>query len=763
MSNQAKIRDKKNRINISLQTYFKESLSNRILVFVPLLFIYIASVISQTGILSINLFISSADNELNISPWSIWFLSVVISFIVVVLLALMNSDKVTVMNIPKIPFVELIEGLLDVARSISGVDELLKFSALLTNRILLYLSIFVFITLSTLPVISILTSQLFLVFLPCYLFLNPRKESKRNLFGLAALVGALETVSLFFSHNNPSIFFVLLGAISVVIFCVLLHSFGRKQNEYKSRPLYNFGKASSLRIFSYQSNVLFYYTVVSLSLVFISFCLPRIFGTISSIIIFFIPLLFTLYAFFKNIRLAVDYLDQLARTGIRDVITPYYSSYYDSFPNDAAISNNEVREGDGYYRTCVPCYYSDGLQLDGEFGYCAWPEASNLSKIFFPREIRQWLIYRNITSNADKQLVKHDSLGNIWRNSILGFIRENLNDLFPDDKKSSSKKNTTELRLKSVFDSLETPWVMKIYESDTEDYRYYLKAPWESGEVIAIPVRAQLCFIFPLCLGILDKDGIPCESEPVNVNVSFKKQFLDMLGKQNRNADENIIIDNFIKSVPLLIPTLYENCLRLIIDEAKKDSFIFHNDGDDGNFKSISIDNTLSNDTNVKRILTDRFSELLDVRFNGCVISQGIVSREEYTLLRQTYAHASTLSTNLIDLLRKRLSYLRDPEFFNGIRQCLLHESRGNADPLYEHITKILDNYIEGGDVAARFIVVQGGQVDRQPGVIRVGGGIANRFSLIDEFTKSLKEFREEVRSLEQRMEKSVTDIISEL
>lgn len=319
-------------------------------------------------------------------------------------------------------------------------------------------------------------------------------------------------------------------------------------------------------------------------------------------------------------------------------------------PSVLKLCEDPIRESDGYYRVCQPIYSHYQRTSTGESGYIGWPEHDNA---VFPTGFGGWLLFRSIASQNNPIFERVDQLGRGYRRfieTVVRYLVESIGDANIEEFTEQSFR----------------PWSMRYFQGQMEVP--YLKMPWEHGEVLAVPKEFLGDFIYPNSAGVLDKNGLPCEIRSVTVQVTIEPQIIQALntleeGRPDTGKRNLKTIRDFVRDVPLIVPSIYESILRRLIDEvAKIDSL-------------RSADHTLLSERIVNQTL-DGVTAGVVVKVTSITIVQTALSQNDVLLattleqyrtelpvrklevINQVKHHINTNMRPLQDLISSRISEL---------------------------------------------------------------------------------------------------------
>lgn len=221
----------------------------------------------------------------------------------------------------------------------------------------------------------------------------------------------------------------------------------------------------------------------------------------------------------------------------------------------------EVRESDGLWRVCEPRYSSADSLAVGEYGYISWPEHDN---VCFPGRDGGWCVARAITSATNPLVTVEDNIGMCVRRSIAE-TASNIAQFIGDST------------LVDFVERAFLPWHCRVFEGCNE--MEYVKMPWESGEVMAVPVRFNRSVMYPLGCGVVDSDGLPCDVRAVKVEITIKTDVVQAFreafsgaGRPVRMSPDRLrLVREFVWRAPLIVPAVYEGILRRVVEEFRKE------------------------------------------------------------------------------------------------------------------------------------------------------------------------------------------------
>jgi|GEM_PF-4409127 len=311
---------------------------------------------------------------------------------------------------------------------------------------------------------------------------------------------------------------------------------------------------------------------------------------------------------------------------------------------DLLRCEDEVRESDGYWRMCEPGYSHAWSLAVGETGYIAWPEHDSIA---FPIRDGEWCLSRAITSTTNPLLSGRDAIG-VGARRILEGVAVGVATMVGDST------------LQAFVSRIIKPWHLRVFRG--HDEREYLKMPWESGEVLAVPRTFTCSFVYPTGCGIVDEDDLPCEVRSVRVQLTLRQEVVADFD----NAEPSSLADvertgrpsrSLVWRAPLIIPAVYEGILRLLVAEMKNWRTLEQVDQD-------SLLAAIARRS--QECLGKDLSALVNLQITSVDVVQSAVSEQDQDVHRNLNEFKSTMSGKRTQVVRTLQDLVRDELLFSN-------------------------------------------------------------------------------------------------
>lgn len=394
---------------------------------------------------------------------------------------------------------------------------------------------------------------------------------------------------------------------------------------------------------------------------------------------------------------------------------------------DLLRCEDEVRESDGYWRVCEPRYSHAWPLAVGESGYIAWPEHDSVA---FPIRDGEWCLSRAITSTTNPLLSGRDAIG-VGVRRILEGLGFGVATMVGDSN------------LQAFVSRVTKPWHLRVFRG--HDEREYLKMPWESGEVMAVPRNFTCSFVYPTGCGVVDRDGLPCEVRSVRVQLSLRQEVVADFD----NAAPSQVADinkagrpscSLVWRAPLIIPAVYEGILRVLAAEMK-------------NWRSLErVDQAALLAAIVARsqeCLGKDLSALLSLQITSVDVIQSAVSEEDRDVHRKLSEFRQTMPGKKTAVVRRLEVLMRGRVYSHN--QFVL---KAKVDRAVGEIAKKLDEGMAEFDKALAGGMVSTSSDGSQTATIGEGVELARSMVLTDAL-----ELKKEVRVQRDRMIHALNEI----
>jgi len=396
--------------------------------------------------------------------------------------------------------------------------------------------------------------------------------------------------------------------------------------------------------------------------------------------------------------------------------------------DDLLRCEDEIRESDGFWRVCEPRYSHGSPLAVGETGYIAWPEHDSLA---FPIRDGEWCLSRAITSSTNPLLTGRDTLGMGIRRILEG-VAVGIATMVGD------------ANLQAFVARIIKPWHLRVFRG--HDEREYVKMPWESGEILAIPRNFTCSFVYPTGSGIVDEDGLPCEVRSVRVQIALRQEVVadfdnppspDLTGNTGGSRRPS---RDLVWRAPLIIPAAYEGILRLLTAEMK-------------NWKTLErVDQASLLAALIARseeCLGKDLSALVILQITSVDVGQGAVSEQDRDIHRQVDQFKKTMAQSKTTVLRELHDLIRGRVYRHN--EFVL---KAKVDRAVGEISKTLDEGIAEFDKALAGGMLSTGNVSSQTSTIGEGVEIARSLVLTDSL-----ELKKEMRVQRDRLILALNEI----
>lgn len=388
---------------------------------------------------------------------------------------------------------------------------------------------------------------------------------------------------------------------------------------------------------------------------------------------------------------------------------------------------DQVRESDGYYRVCEPRYSHASSLAVGETGYIAWPEHDSIA---FPIRDGEWCLARAVTSTTNPLLSGRDRIG------------EGVRRIF-EVVAGGVVKMVGDKNLQSFVSRIFTPWHLRVFRG--HDEREYLKMPWESGEVLAVPRNFATSFVYPTGCGIVDKDGLPCEVRSVRVQLTLRQAVVDdfdyaesqQVTNNPKNARPSV---SLVWRVPLIIPAVYEGILRVLVSEMKNWSTLDPVD-------QVSLLSRIASRS--QECLGTSLSALVSLQITSVDVAQIAVSEQDRDIHRKLDEFKRTMPGERIGLV----SHLH-----NTVQRALRFKNvfilKLKVDHSMVEISKKLDDGIAAIELALAGGMRASGSDQAQANIVQGGVGEVRSTILSDS-----RKFKDELNNQRIRLIHALNEI----
>jgi hypothetical protein len=398
---------------------------------------------------------------------------------------------------------------------------------------------------------------------------------------------------------------------------------------------------------------------------------------------------------------------------------------------DLPRCEDEVRESDGFYRVCEPRYSHAWSLAVGETGYIAWPEHDNLA---FPAKDGEWCIARAITSTKNPLLSERDRIGEGVR-MIFVVVADSVGKMVGD-------KN-----LQAFLSRTVGPWHLRVFRG--QDEREYLKMPWESGEVLAIPRNFTISLVYPTGCGVVDQDGLPCEVRSVRVHLTLRNEVVADFDNEGQMSSTSVRSGSrpsrsLVWRAPLIIPAVYEGILRVLVAEMKEWRTLHQVD-------QASLLEAIAARS---RECLEKFelSRLLSLQITSVDVVQSAMNEQDRDIVRNFHEFRSKLNGNKIASIRRFLQLAYGKVYVNN--HFIL---KGKVDAAVARIRKEIDEGISGIDNAIAGGMLSAGSDSSQTTTMGAGGEKARTRVKNDSLllTQALRDQREHLISALNEIEQA--------
>ena len=203
-----------------------------------------------------------------------------------------------------------------------------------------------------------------------------------------------------------------------------------------------------------------------------------------------------------------------------------------------------VRESDGYYRVCVPVFASGDPRRVGESGYAVFLGGQNDPAI---GDLGPCVLVRGGSPAAGVLTHSTDPYGcGLW--DVLARLGTGF------------ARAVNARQLTDLAEGVNVRWAAQ--RCSNTDPQPLFKGPWDSGEVLAVPLDWRGSLVLPPGCGLMDVRGLGCQVTQLQVGISLRPHVREA-AEDPSAPDAAAWVAKLVAVAPVILPAVYESLLRI--------------------------------------------------------------------------------------------------------------------------------------------------------------------------------------------------------
>jgi hypothetical protein len=241
-----------------------------------------------------------------------------------------------------------------------------------------------------------------------------------------------------------------------------------------------------------------------------------------------------------------------ALIGLRDLIDQQGFVKHLFGQSAGGLREDDVRDGDDYFRVAHPQFRHWSANLTGDNGYLTWIGGHDDGVL-----TDESVVFRTTTLAASPLVLTQDPCGR----ALAAFVEEMLPDL---------KLSALDPLRRAFHDS----WtVRRLTRRETP----VGKMPWDHPAMLVVPINWSGRFIYPAGSGIHDSSGYPCRAHKVEVTLSLRPELLLAVDRVSDNptsasADDVHLCQLLLWNARRILPGAYETLLTKLVQLFQRES-----------------------------------------------------------------------------------------------------------------------------------------------------------------------------------------------